>query len=126
MKARSFYRAGIGLVVGLVVVLLGLLLAREHSRAANLEAHRARLCERQLISLESLARSKRVDDLHDQVEHHFFDQALSEFCLGAEIPLDEDTARTCWVFTDRGDTCYVESVVRLRDLYKERWGSAPR
>jgi len=119
---RLWRGAVIGIVVGIVAMLV-LLLSRAHDHERKLNDQRALLCKRQLEGLRSIATSQKPPELHAQMQFRYLDQGLSQFCLGDEMPVDSDRARTCYVMTDRGDACYADLVPELLSLYRKRWGS---
>jgi hypothetical protein len=76
-------------------------------------------CQRQELALDTKVKDPDHHDLRAAMTYRFLDQGASQLCLGKEIPIDETSARTCWV--ERGDdACYAQLAADLLDLYRKR------
>jgi hypothetical protein len=111
----------IALIIVFVAVLV--LLALNTQQWAN-ATHRAQasikaFCQRQELGLETKVHDPSHRDLHAEMTYRFLDEGASKLCLGAEIPLDETPARTCWI--EHGDdACYAQLAAELLTLYRKR------
>jgi hypothetical protein len=101
-----------------VVVALVVLLVRERNHSAQLEAGRMELCRRQFFELEAVSKNSDARELHAKIDH-FMDQSVLKLCIGSEKPVSSHAADACWI-KNGDDSCYVEVVRDLLNLYRER------
>ena len=110
----------IGLVSGFVVLVI-LLLAREHRQVEKLETTRRDVCQDQRYRLEAVIKGDAGQgDLHTRVKFDFANITISKMCLGTEIPVSFMEADTCWIEIGDAARCYVPPLDQLLTLYKQR------
>jgi len=117
---KTSTRVALAVAVAFVIptATLTVVLKHERDHSAALAWRQADLCLRTAGMLQIVVEHPPPYALHNW-SLHFFDQHLSEFCLGNAVPVATLDAAACWNSTGNHE-CWRDVFMKLLGLYRVR------